>query len=98
MRSEGVTFTAGRCAQGPRVNTNRPLLHLTDRTLAPLRALRARTPVPAWARRVVGEGVRSCPRAGCGKSACRFDERDVADGSPHVIRFRRSTLWHIDAG
>ena len=27
-------------------------------TLAPLRALRARTPVSAWARRVVGEGVR----------------------------------------
>jgi hypothetical protein len=27
--------------------------------LAPLRALRARTPEPAWARRAVGEGVRS---------------------------------------
>ncbi len=39
-------------------------------TLAPLRVLRARTPVPAWARRAVGEGVKSCPRAGCGKSAC----------------------------
>ena len=39
-------------------------------TLAPLRALRARTPEPAWARRAVGEGVKSCPRAGCGKSAC----------------------------
>ena len=39
-------------------------------TLAPLRALRARTPDRAWARRVVGEGVKSCPRAGCGKSAC----------------------------
>ena len=39
-------------------------------TLAPLRALRARTPEPAWARRVVGEGVMSCPRAGCGRSAC----------------------------
>src|SRR5271169_3808304 len=38
-------------------------------TLAPLRALRARTPEPAWARRAVDEGVRSCPRAGCGKSA-----------------------------
>jgi len=23
-----------------------------------------------WARRAVGEGVKSCPRAGCGKSAC----------------------------
>jgi hypothetical protein len=39
-------------------------------TLAPLRALRARTTVPAWVRRAVGEGVKSCPRAGCGKSAC----------------------------
>src|SRR5215831_3168174 len=39
-------------------------------TLAPLRALRARTPVPAWARRAAGEGVKSCPRAGCGKFAC----------------------------
>ena len=39
-------------------------------TLAPLRALRARTPDRAWARRAVGEGVRSCPRAGCGRSAC----------------------------
>ena len=38
-------------------------------TLAPLRALRARTSDPAWARRAVDEGVRSCPRAGCGKSA-----------------------------
>ena len=24
----------------------------------------------AWARRVVDEGVKSCPRAGCGRSAC----------------------------
>ena len=32
-------------------------------TLAPLRALRARTSDPAWARRAVDEGVRSCPRA-----------------------------------
>ena len=39
-------------------------------TLAPLRALRARTPDPAGARRGVGEGVKSCPRAGCGRSAC----------------------------
>src|ERR1700758_3315898 len=38
-------------------------------TLAPLRALRARTPNCAWTRRAVGEGVRSCPRAGCGRSA-----------------------------
>ena len=39
-------------------------------TLAPLRALRARTSDPAWPRPAVGEGVTSCPRAGCGKSAC----------------------------
>ena len=39
-------------------------------TLAPLRAFPARTPNPAWSRPVVGEGVKSCPRAGCGKSAC----------------------------
>ena len=34
-------------------------------TPAPLRDLRARASGPAWARRAVGEGVRSCPRAGC---------------------------------
>ena len=39
-------------------------------TLAPLRALRSRASDPAWPRPVVGEGVRSCPRAGCGRSAC----------------------------
>src|SRR5262245_49251185 len=37
--------------------------------LAPLRALRARTPNCAWTRRVVGEGVKFCPRAGCRRSA-----------------------------
>ena len=39
-------------------------------TPAPIRALRARAPGQPEARRVVGEGVKSCPRAGCGKSAC----------------------------
>src|SRR6202011_142607 len=39
-------------------------------TLAPLRALPTRAPNTAWSRPVVGEGVKSCPRAGCGKSAC----------------------------
>jgi hypothetical protein len=39
-------------------------------TLAPLWVLRSRTPIPAWARRGVGKGVKSCPRAGCGRSAC----------------------------
>jgi hypothetical protein len=35
-------------------------------TLASLRALWARTPEQAWARRAVGKGVKFCPRAGCG--------------------------------
>ena len=36
-------------------------------TLAPLRALSGNVRLdPAWARRAVDEGVRSCPRAGCG--------------------------------
>src|SRR6201987_3898183 len=39
-------------------------------TLAPLRALRTRTLNRTWTRREVGEGVKSCPRAGCGRSAC----------------------------
>jgi hypothetical protein len=39
-------------------------------TLTPLRALRARATDRAGARRGVGEGVMSCPRAGCGRSAC----------------------------
>src|ERR1700692_2806505 len=38
-------------------------------TLAPLRALRARTPVSAWARCAVGEGVMSCPREAMGRAA-----------------------------
>src|SRR6266851_857953 len=46
-------------------------------TLAPVRALRARTLEQAWTRRVVDEGVRSCPRAGCGRSA-----------SDEVLKFR----------
>jgi hypothetical protein len=42
-------------------------------TPAPLRALQARTPVPAWARRAVCEGRE--PDAG--DLYVRFDERDV---------------------
>src|SRR5450631_3678752 len=38
-------------------------------TLAPVRALRARPTDCTRARRAVGEGVRSCPRAGCVSSA-----------------------------
>src|SRR5713226_9123123 len=49
-------------------------------TLASLRALWARTPEQAWARRAVGEGVTFCPRAGCGKP------RQLADQG-------RAILW-----
>src|ERR1700739_965305 len=38
-------------------------------TLAPLRALRSRTPDRAGAQRAVGEGVTPWPRGGVGKSA-----------------------------
>ena len=50
-------------------------------TLAPLRALRARTSEPAWARRAVDEGVRSCPRAGCRKSACPVRSGGCGNGA-----------------
>ena len=39
-------------------------------TPTPLRALRARAFDRERPQPVVGEGVKSCPRAGCGKSAC----------------------------
>src|ERR1700739_4340659 len=38
-------------------------------TPAPIRVLWTRTSEQAWTRRAVGEGVKFCPRAGCGKSA-----------------------------
>jgi Xaa-Pro dipeptidase len=43
--------------------------------LRPFRAVMMPLDLPAkrsdiWARRAVGEGVKSCPRAGCGKSSC----------------------------
>src|SRR5450631_3740671 len=38
-------------------------------TLASLRALWARTPEQAWARRTVGEGVKFCPREAMGRAA-----------------------------
>ena len=60
-------------------------------TLAPLRALRARTSRPAWARRVVDEGVRSCPRAGCGRSA-RPVEIQASDASAAIVGAATITL------
>jgi hypothetical protein len=38
-------------------------------TSAPLRALWARTPEQAWARRAVGEGAKFCPREAMGRAA-----------------------------
>jgi hypothetical protein len=40
--------------------------------------------VPAWARRAVGEGVKSCPRAGCGRSACPVLGTDHPDLFPEL--------------
>ena len=62
-----------RCAVAPVVahQAQRQATQARDlSTSASLRAFRARTPDRAWAQRAVGEGVSSCPRAGCGKSAC----------------------------
>ena len=61
-----------------RENTRlKPLLDQIARERAALSAVPqpapapTRTPVPTWARRAVGEGVSSCPRAGCGRSTSR---------------------------
>src|SRR3984885_13772891 len=64
LRSDAVAPVVAVQAQG-QAKKGRELS-----TPAPLRALQTRTPNCAWARRAVGEGVKSCPRAGCGKSAC----------------------------
>src|ERR1700686_2283286 len=60
-------------------------------TLASLRALWARTSEQAWTRRAVGEGVRSCPRAGCG-SAARPVRRARCENGAMVepVRHRRT--------
>src|SRR5450432_145200 len=47
-------------------------------TPASLRALWARTPEKAWARREVGEGVKFCPRVGCGV-CCRSTRKGVCN-------------------
>jgi len=60
-------------------------------TLASLRALWARTPEPAWARRAVGEGVKFCPRADAGNLPVRFDERGGENGAMvEPVRHRRT--------
>src|SRR5665811_1345079 len=51
LRSNAVASVVAHQAQG-QATQGRDVS-----TLAPLRVLRARTPVPAWARRAVGEGV-----------------------------------------
>src|SRR6516225_11644357 len=73
-----------RCAVAPVVTHQAPGQAMQGRdlsTLAPLRALRARTPNRAWARHAVGEGgVRSCPRAGCGRAACPVRRAGCGNG------------------
>src|SRR5262249_28465454 len=60
-------------------------------TLAPLRALRARTPDRARARYAVGEGVRSCPRAGCGSAACPVRRAGCGNGvTAEPLRHRQT--------
>src|SRR3954452_4992172 len=60
-------------------------------TLAPLRASRARTPDPAWAWPVVGEGVTSWPRAGCGRSACPVRSDGCGNGAAaEPVRHRQT--------
>ena len=69
-----------RCAVAPVVALQAQGQATQGRSLstpAPLRALRARTPVPAWARRAVGEGVKSVREPDAGNLHVRFDERDV---------------------
>jgi len=73
-------FNVGSCVQAYRALDNYAVAAVKTQgqttpgrdlsTLAPLRALRARTSDPAGPGPVVGEGVMSCPRAGCGRSAC----------------------------
>src|SRR5258708_25025692 len=59
-------------------------------TLASLRALWARTAEQAWARRAVGGGVKFCPRAGWGKSACpiggvgKWGHGRTSEAPPHA--------------
>jgi hypothetical protein len=60
-------------------------------TLAPLRALRARTSHRTWARRAVGGGVRSCPRAGCGRSACPVRRAGCGNGDTATPLRHRQT-------
>src|SRR3981081_1258134 len=67
-------------------------------TPASLRALLARAPEQAWARRAVGEGVKFCPRAGCGKSACpvrsfqeSFSQVSTPGSSPCA------TVWKVQS-
>src|SRR6476659_7548919 len=72
-----------RCAVAPVVTHQAQGQAMQGRglsTLAPLRALRARTPNRAWARHAVGEGVRSCPRAGCGRAACPVRRAGCGNG------------------
>src|SRR6516162_10540384 len=75
-------------------------------TLAPLRALRSRTPDRAWVQRAVGEGVTSCPRAGCGNLHVRFEptglrvtfRRSVVLYKPHIERPVKSIVRRAGAG
>ena len=66
-------------------------------TLAPLRDLRARASDPAWTRRAVDEGVKSCPRAQCGKSARCVRRNPDVDRPTARRRHQRDREMRSDA-
>jgi hypothetical protein len=84
----GLTRTVVRCgfhggmSTGPKTEVNVAARSPID--LAAVRVLRARPPDCAWERRAVGEGVMSCPRAGCGKSACPDRKCRTFEAFPRV--------------
>ena len=66
-------------------------------TLAPLRVLRARAPVPAWARRAVGEVAELVREPDAGNLHVRFDERDVETESwSNHVRHRQTKEAETD--
>jgi Group II intron, maturase-specific domain len=67
-------------------------------TLAPLWALWARTLDCARARRAVGEGVRSCPRAGCVMWRATFDAGNLMSvpAPPRLARTRPARFEPMD--
>src|SRR6478672_7127741 len=60
-------------------------------TLAPLRALRARTPEPAWARRAVGEGDEVLPESRMREICMSGSINPLPNWSPSPIRISQAS-------